>query len=147
MLKLNKIRTSICLSLCLVLPGLLLASPSEDTGKPDSAGQKSQQQERQKNGESNWSLGIAIGISSGEARELAVEHGLTGYKPLPPGIRKNLESGKPMPPGIANTRLPEAYLAQLPRYQGYEWRWSGTDLVLVVKDTHFVAHILVDVFK
>jgi len=90
---------------------------------------------------------VSIGISVGEARQLAVRHGLIGRKPLPPGIRKNLARGKPLPPGIAKTRMPAAFLAQLPHHDGYEWRWSGTDLVLVAVGTLVIAHVLENVFE
>ena len=137
----------ICLSLCLALPGHLMAAPPPDKGNPDKAGNELQKQTKEQKGGLDWSLSVSVGISLGEARELAVEHGLTGYKPLPPGIRKNLERGKPMPPGIAKTRMPEAFLAQLPHHDGYEWRWSGSDLVLVAVGTLIVAHVLADVFE
>jgi hypothetical protein len=48
-------------------------------------------------------------------------------KPLPHGY------GKPLPPGIAR---------QLPRYEGYEWRRLGTDMVLIAITTGIVYEVL-----
>jgi hypothetical protein len=89
---------------------------------------------------------IAAGISIGDARRLADQHHLTGSKPLPPGIRKNLARGKPMPPGIAKTRLPEGFIGGLPRHPGYEWQQAGADLVLVASGSLVISDILQGVF-
>jgi hypothetical protein len=77
---------------------------------------------------------------------LASDYKLTGGKPLPPGIRKNLARGKPMPPGIQKTRMPASYINQLPRHEGYEWQQAGTDLVLVVAGSLVISDILEGVF-
>ena len=90
---------------------------------------------------------ITAGISIGDARRLADQHHLTGSKPLPPGIRKNLARGKPMPPGIAKTRLPEGFINGLPRNPGYEWQQAGVDLVLVVSGSLVISDILEGVFN
>lgn len=87
------------------------------------------------------------GIQAAEARRLAKQYKFGGYKPLPPGIRKNLMRGKPLPPGIARTRLPAGYLAALPVYQGYEWRGYGSDLVLVAVASNLIADVIMDVLK
>jgi hypothetical protein len=89
---------------------------------------------------------ISAGISVGDARLLAAQHNLSGYKPLPPGIQKNLARGKPLPPGIAKTRLPQAFVAQLPQHPGYQWQQAGTDLVLVVSGSFVVQDVLKGVF-
>lgn len=60
---------------------------------------------------------------------------------LPPGIRKNLARGKPLPPGIAK-RFDSRLLGKLPRYDGYEWRQVGTDVVLVALATGLIYEIL-----
>lgn len=91
-------------------------------------------------------IGIRAGISIGEARQLAQQHGLSGAKPLPPGIAKNLARGKPLPPGIQKTRMPHAFVEGLPRHAGYEWRQAGADLVLVATATLVVSDILQGVF-
>jgi hypothetical protein len=90
--------------------------------------------------------GVSIGITIGDARRLATSYELTGAKPLPPGIAKNLARGKPLPPGIAKTRLPDPFIAELPYHQGYEWQRIGRDLVLVAVGTLIVAEILEHVF-
>ena len=92
------------------------------------------------------SLSDSAGISFGDARRLAVDQGLTGMKPLPPGIRKNLARGKPMPPGIAKTRMPSSYINQLPSHPGYEWQQAGSDLVLVVAGSLVISDVLEGVF-
>lgn len=81
-----------------------------------------------------------------EIRPLAVSYGLVGYKPLPPGIRKNLMRGKPLPPGIAKKMVPHVLLADLPYYSGYEWRIAGTDLILVLLAKGWIVDILSDIF-
>ena len=92
------------------------------------------------------SLSVSAGISFDDARRLAVDQGLTGMKPLPPGIRKNLARGKPMPPGIAKTRMPNSYINQLPSHPGYEWQQAGSDLVLVVAGSLVISDVLEGVF-
>ena len=96
-------------------------------------------------------IGFAFGFilesaGFGDARRLAVDQGLTGMKPLPPGIRKNLARGKPMPPGIAKTRMPNSYINQLPSHPGYEWQQAGSDLVLVVAGSLVISDVLEGVF-
>lgn len=81
-----------------------------------------------------------------EIRPLAVSYGLVGYKPLPPGIRKNLMRGKPLPPGIAKKMVPHVLWVDLPHYSGYEWRIAGTDLILVLLAKGSIVDILSDIF-
>jgi Ni/Co efflux regulator RcnB len=85
------------------------------------------------------------------SRELLRRHfennGYRQYKPLPPGIRKNLALGKPLPPGIAKQTLPRSmYGSSLPDYPGYEWAAVGRDLVLIDQTTRLVAELVRDVF-
>lgn len=89
---------------------------------------------------------IDVGISFGDARRLAERYGLTGAKPLPPGIRKNLARGKPMPPGIQKTRMPDGFISQLPHHPGHEWQQAGGDLVLVASGSLVISDILEGVF-
>ncbi|KMN36166.1 hypothetical protein VI26_07725 [Chromobacterium sp. LK1] len=89
---------------------------------------------------------VAAGISVAAARRLALDSGVTGYKSLPPGMRKRLARGKPLPPGIAKQVLPAPLLNQLPRHPGYEWRAVGADLVLVAA-SGLIADILLDVLR
>lgn len=95
---------------------------------------------------SNTSGGITVSITFGQARQIAIDVGATRYKPLPPGIRKNLARGKPLPPGIAKQVAPAPMLARLPVYAGHEWRIVGTDLVLVAIATAVVVEVLMNVF-
>lgn len=60
---------------------------------------------------------------------------------LPPGIAKNLARGKPLPPGIAKN-FDSRLLGQLPRYDGYEWKQTGTDVVLVAIATGIIYEVL-----
>lgn len=90
---------------------------------------------------------VQLGISVGEARRIAVSHGLTGRGALPPGIRRNLGRGKPLPPGIARQVVPGGMLVELPRIEGHEWAIAGRDLILIVIGTLVVAEILEDVFE
>jgi hypothetical protein len=124
----------------------LLADPPENKGKSGKG--KTEMHSGNDGLEVNLGLSATVtaGISFGDARRLAVDFGLAGSKPLPPGIRKNLARGKPMPPGIAKTRMPDPFISQLPRHAGYEWRQAGVDLVLVVAGSLVISDILEDVF-
>jgi hypothetical protein len=64
---------------------------------------------------------------------------------LPPGIRMNLERGKPLPPGIAK-RFDDRLHRELPRYDGYEWRRVGPDVVLVEMANDIIYAVLRDLF-
>ncbi|MCE9662555.1 anti-virulence regulator CigR family protein [Halomonas sp. M5N1S17] len=63
---------------------------------------------------------------------------------LPPGIRMNLERGKPLPPGIAK-QFDGRLARDLPRYEGYEWRRVGPDVVLVDMVNDVVYEVLRDI--
>ena len=63
---------------------------------------------------------------------------------LPPGIQNNLARGKPLPPGIAKT-MDSRLLDRLPRYDGYEWKQIGRDVILVAIATGIVYEILENV--
>ena len=90
---------------------------------------------------------VRINVSFDQARRYAMDTGAHGYKPLPPGIRKNLARGKPLPPGIAKRYAPAPMVSRLPVHPGHEWRVVGTDLVLVAIATAVVVDILLDVFS
>ena len=60
--------------------------------------------------------------------------------------RQNLARGKPLPPGIAK-KLDSRLLGQLPRYEGYEWRQAGTDLILVAIASGVIYEVLNDVLN
>lgn len=126
------------------LPLTALAAPPENKGK------KAKNKDRPHGSSPDDISGlITAGISVAAARDLfRGAGGVPGsYKPLPPGIRKNLARGKPIPPGIAKTRLPGGYTGRLPQYPGYEWLGAGLDLLLVQTASGVVADVLFDVFR
>lgn len=90
---------------------------------------------------------ISAGITIAAARALAVDVGAVGFKPLPPGIAKNLARGKPLPPGIATRSLPNNLLKGLPQHKGYEWVAAGADLVLINAASRLVADVLSDALR
>lgn len=139
----------------LITVGLLahnpaIADPPQGRGNPNKAGHSKDAQNL--SNPQNDSVKVAInlvaaGITALAARDLAVNAGATGYKPLPPGIAKNLARGKPLPPGIAKRYVPGSMLGRLPQHPGYEWRVAGADLILVAIQTAIVADVLHGVFK
>lgn len=139
------------LGAALGLSGLLAAGHAQppegrghgkDKGKDKDKGPHREDERQGADGGSQFSVSIRYE----QARNLAVQGGYTGYKPLPPGIRKNLARGKPLPPGIVKKAAPPALLRQLPQRPGYEWQVCGTDLVLVAVGTLIVAEVLKSVF-
>jgi hypothetical protein len=124
----------------------LLADPPANKGKSGKGKNEAQSDWGDINVDLGLSAMLTAGISFGDARQLAVDNSLTGSKPLPPGIRKNLARGKPMPPGIAKTRMPDAFISQLPQYDGYEWQQAGSDLVLVVTGSLVISDLLEGIF-
>ncbi len=121
--------------------------PDQKPNRPGKATNE-KQHERKDGHDAQDDFGLALSlISASDARSLARGAGTTGYKPLPPGIQKNLARGKPMPPGIQKTRMPDGFLNQLPRHAGYEWRNAGTDLLLVQVGTEIIADVLMNVFE
>ena len=121
-----------------------LADPPEGKGK----GKHKKGESTESATASTTSLVVA-GVTAAIARQYALDSGVkTGsYKPLPPGIRKNLARGKPLPPGIAKKHAPSSMLGRLPQHPGYEWQMAGTDLILVQIGTAIVADVLKDVFR
>ena len=136
--------------LVILMPAVVLAlDPPQDKGKPDKTKQDKDFEFKDHGGSPDVIAVASAGIqlTYGDARRYAVESDLTGYKPLPPGIRKNLARGKPMPPGIAKTRMPSPFLAKLPAHDGYEWQIAGSDLALVFKADLTISGVLKDVFR
>lgn len=125
------------------------AKPEDKGGKPATAGQPSEGKSKaaKSKGNDDYSQLRHAGIDHNKARQYAKQYNVGGYKPLPPGIRKNLARGKPIPPGIAKTRLPQGYIDQLPRYNGYEWRGYGSDLVLVNTASQIIADVIMDALR
>jgi hypothetical protein len=134
--------TKIALACVLCLCALTLqADPPADKAKPHKKGSMSQMHMY-----GSMSVGASAGITVGDARQLAQRYEMTGQKPLPPGIRKNLARGKPLPPGIEKTRMPDAFIQALPQHEGYEWRRAGGDLVLVATGSLVISDIVEGVF-
>ena len=65
-----------------------------------------------------------------------------GYKPLPPGVEKNLAKGKPLPPGIAKRNVPANLLQTLPHYSDQAWSLIGSDFVSVVAESGLIGDII-----
>src|SRR5690606_8693982 len=63
---------------------------------------------------------------------------------LPPHV--HIVRGKPLPPGWGK-RLNAHQLHYVPHYHGYEWRRTGSDLVLVALATGIVHEILHEVLR
>jgi hypothetical protein len=130
----------------------VLAEPPEGKGKPDKAEKHAGKGKGKNTGAEDGSTSSAglvmAGVSVALARQYALDARLdmSGYKSLPPGIRKNLARGKPLPPGIAKKVAPSSMLSRLPRHAGYDWQVAGTDLILVQLGTAIIADVLKDVF-
>jgi hypothetical protein len=146
MSKNHLIRTIITLVSALSLFTALQADPPENKGKSGKANNELKADNDGFNVDFGLSAMVTAGISIGDARVLATHYDLTGSKPLPPGIRKNLARGKPMPPGIQKTRMPDSFISQLPMHKGYEWQQAGSDLVLVVTGSLVISDVLEGVF-
>ena len=117
-------------------------------GNSNQAKEKKEKKEHpQEKGESGISVDFRIDFDSKEAHRWAKEYGLSGQKPLPPGIRKNLARGKPLPPGLAKRDLSGPFLGKLPSHTDYTWQMAGTDLVLLSKSDKIVREIVRDVFN
>lgn len=97
-------------------------------------------------GVANSNASVVGRISQSEAQRIARELGFSGFRPLPPGIARNLARGRPLPPGIAKRYPPETMLARLPRIPDHIWQIAGKDLVLIAVGTLVVADIIFDVF-
>ena len=134
------------ISVTYLFTATLQADPPKNKGKPEKTKNEERSEKYGNSVDANLSVMVTAGISIGDARKLASNYKLTGGKPLPPGIRKNLARGKPMPPGIQKTRMPDSFINQLPHHEGYEWRQVGTDLVLVVTGSLVISDLLEGVF-
>lgn len=144
--------------LAALLSGGVLAEPPSKKGKdkapPGQSREPSSQGASARFSDSSANHGlhrdlVSAGITAAAASLLVDDVGLSrsNYKPLPPGVRKNLARGKPLPPGIAKQSLPVDYVGRLPVYTGYEWIGAGTDLLLVEVGSRIIADVLLDVFR
>ena len=138
----------VLIALFTVTPTLMQAAqPWQGNSKPDkSKGKSHEKSDENDHGDVDILITAGIELSRADARRYALDSDLTGLKPLPPGIRKNLARGKPMPPGIAKTRLPDSFVSRLPAAEGYTWRVAGVDLVLVASASDLISGVLRNVF-
>ncbi len=134
------------ITVTILFASALHAKPPENKGNPAKVDKEKQAGKEGFHIDVGLSATVIAGITIGEAQELAARYELTGNKPLPPGIRKNLARGKPMPPGIQKTLLADSFVDHLPHHKGHEWRVAGTDLVLVVSGSMEIAVVLEGVF-
>lgn len=143
------IRTNLLRLFITLLTAVQFATAPAIAASPDKK-EKPEKTKKHEKGETSESHDsgamITAAITFEQARSLAVSNNLTGYKALPPGIRKNLGRGKPLPPEIAKKVVPASLLSQLPKHLGHEWQICGTDLVLVVSATAVIAEVLSGVF-
>jgi Ni/Co efflux regulator RcnB len=131
-----------------VLTSFAIADPPEGKGKQGK--EKAYKQKKDKldyQGSDGSGALISVNVRYEDVRPIAVANHYTGYKSLPPGIRKNLMRGKPLPPGIAKKMAPDLMLLKLPRYEGYEWRICGNDLILAAIATNIVQEVIRGVFE
>jgi Ni/Co efflux regulator RcnB len=131
-----------------VITSFAIANPPEGKGKQGK--EKAYKQKKDKSddqGNDGSGALISINVRYEDVRPIAVANHYIGYKSLPPGIRKNLMRGKPLPPGIAKKMVPDPMLLKLPRYEGYEWRICGSDLILATIATGIVQEVIQGVFK
>lgn len=142
----KRLRYSVRIPLLCCL-GALTASVAAEP--PEGKGRNRHQDKHEQVERNGGGVLVSAGITIEIARQYAVDSGFSqrGYKPLPPGIRKNLARGKPLPPGIARKSAPPEMLGRLPQHPGYEWQMAGTDLVLVQIGTAIIADVLRDVFR
>jgi hypothetical protein len=110
-----------CMALLLASHSVLASPPQGKPGKPEQ--HHGVEQRGQQHGPS---------IDERLIRRILLDNRqlLGAPQGLPPGIAKNLARGKPLPPGIAKN-FDNRLLGKLPRYDGYEWKQVGRDIVLV----------------
>jgi hypothetical protein len=142
----NQHRLSITRRALLALAAVSLAASPALADPPPGKG-RGKNKHAEASAGSNGGSTVSVSFSVSQARGIALDVGATGYRPLPPGIRKNLARGKPLPPGIAKKYAPAPMVSRLPVYPGHEWRVVGTDLVLLAVATAIVVDVLSDVFR
>jgi len=122
---------------------LVLAAPYDQGGGPDRGGPQGQHEQRgddHRGPPENRRGGPPQDF--GPVREIIHDNHAQFSRgaPPPPGI--HLVRGQPLPHGYYGERLDNRSLAHLPYYQGYEWRRSGPDVVLIAVGTGIVYEIL-----
>ena len=122
---------------------LVQAAPPDQRGGPDDNGPPGQQQKHgddARGPQDNRRGGPPKDF--GPVRQIIRDnHGqFARGAPPPPNVR--LVRGQPLPRGYRGERLDDRALSRLPRYEGYEWRRSGPDVVLIAVGTGIVYEIL-----
>lgn len=121
---------------------LLQAAPPDDRGhgRDERGGHQQEPADKPGRGHDNHG-GKGPPQDFGPVRQQFQQHReLIGRgQPLPPHV--HIVKGKPLPPGYGK-RLDARALRELPHYQGYEWRRTGTDIVLIAVGTGIVYAIL-----
>jgi len=147
-MRISKLSSLVLIVFSVAAPTLMRAAqPWQGNSEPDkSKGQSHQKSEEAGHTDVDILITAGIQLSREDARRYAIDSSLTGLKPLPRGIRKNLARGKPMPPGIAKTRIPDSFVGRLPVAEGYTWRIAGVDLVLVASASDLISGVLRNVF-
>ena len=131
---------------CTIFTSFVNAGPPEGKGKKYKGKvEKYNKNSSNKQGEAGAITFVDVRFE--DIRRIAIDNHYTGYKSLPPGIRKNLARGKPLPPGIAKKVVPDPILLHLPRYSGHEWRVCGSDLILVSIATEIIEQVIGSVFQ
>jgi Ni/Co efflux regulator RcnB len=122
---------------------LVQAAPPDQRGGPDRGGPQGQSQQR-----GNDNRGPQDNRRGGPPQDFGpvrqvIRDNHNDFRrgaPPPPGIR--LVRGQPLPRNYYGERLDSRALAHLPYYEGYEWRRSGPDIVLIAIGTGIVYQIL-----
>lgn len=125
--------------------------------EPRHGGQGQQQQHQQSaehdqrghsNGNGNHQPGGNQGASRGGPPQdfgpvrQTIQNNRDAFRPgNPPPANIRVVKGQPLPRGYG-ARLDSRALQHLPRYNGYEWRRMGTDVVLIAIGTGIVYEVL-----
>ena len=120
---------------------LVQAAPY-DQGGPDRGGQHEQQRGDDHRGPQQDNHRGGPPQDFGPVRQVIRDHHDQFSRGAPPPRNIRLVRGQPLPHGYYGERLDNRALARLPVYQGYEWRRSGPDVVLIAVGTGIVYEIL-----
>jgi Ni/Co efflux regulator RcnB len=144
-----------------VTPLLQAAPGNGGPGGPDEQrqgghGQQQQQQPHQQPGghdqPGNGNRGGQSGGNPGASRggppqdfgpvRQTIQNNRDAFRPgNPPPANIRVVKGQPLPRGYG-ARMDSRALQHLPRYEGYEWRRMGTDVVLIAIGTGIVYEVL-----
>jgi hypothetical protein len=130
-------------------------NPQQGQNRPQNGGQQAQpnpqqhqpqqQANRQSNGQGPSRGGQPPADFGAVRQEVYNQRQAIGRGPDVPS-HVQIVKGRPMPAGYGR-RLPSPVLANLPHYDGYEWRRVGADMVLVALTSGIVYEILANVLN